>query len=58
MRGVMRIHKVSDLRIRLRNGRAGFAGRLKRAWRIARNVLRGYASGQPANESRPRKGCC
>jgi aminoglycoside/choline kinase family phosphotransferase len=56
--GIMRIHKVSGFRIRLRDGRAGFAGRLKRAWRIVRDVLRGYTNGQPANESRPRKGCC
>jgi hypothetical protein len=52
---IMKIHKVSGLRIRLR---AGFAGRLKHAWRIVRDVLRGYTSGQPDNESRPRKGCC
>jgi hypothetical protein len=54
----MKIHKVSDFRIRLRDGRAGFAERLKHAWRIVRGVLRGYTSGQPANEERPRKGCC
>jgi hypothetical protein len=30
----------------------------KKAWRIVRDVLRGYLSGQPSNESRPRKGCC
>jgi hypothetical protein len=55
---VMKIHKVSGLRTRLRGGTAGFAGRLKHAWRIVRDVLRGYTSGQPSNESRPRKGCC
>jgi hypothetical protein len=55
---IMKAHKVSGFRIGLRDGRAGFAGRLKHAWRIVRDVLRGYTSGQPANESRPRKGCC
>jgi hypothetical protein len=29
-----------------------------RTWSILRQVLRGYCSGQPADESRPRKGCC
>jgi hypothetical protein len=31
---------------------------LRRVWQIARAVLRGYLTGQPINESRPRKGCC
>jgi hypothetical protein len=55
---IMRIDKVANFRIRLRDGTAGFAGGFKRAWRIVRDVWRGYTSGQPANESRPRKGCC
>jgi hypothetical protein len=55
---IMRIDKVANFRIRLRDGTAGFAGNFKRAWRIVRDVWRGYTSGQPANESRPRKGCC
>ena len=31
---------------------------IRRAWQIARAVLRGYLTGQPINEERPRKGCC
>ncbi len=31
---------------------------LRQVWQIARAVLRGYLTGQPINESRPRKGCC
>jgi len=31
---------------------------LRRVWQIARDVLRGYLSGQPIDEERPRKGCC
>jgi hypothetical protein len=31
---------------------------LLRAWQILRDVLRGYFSGQPPGDSRPRKGCC
>ena len=32
--------------------------RLLRGWRILCDVLRGYFSGQPPGDSRPRKGCC
>ena len=32
--------------------------RLRRAGWIARAVLRGYLTGQPIEEARPRKGCC
>jgi hypothetical protein len=36
--------------------------RLSRAlasvWQILRAVLRGYTTGQPIDEERPRKGCC
>lgn len=31
---------------------------LRRIWQIACDVLRGYLSGQPIDEERPRKGCC
>jgi len=31
---------------------------LQHAWQIARDVLRGYLSGQPIDEELPRKGCC
>jgi len=31
---------------------------LRRIWQIARDVLRGYLTGQPIDEERPRKGCC
>lgn len=31
---------------------------LRHIWQIARDVLRGYLSGQPIDEERPRKGCC
>ncbi|MBP6820336.1 MAG: hypothetical protein KA368_02270 [Acidobacteria bacterium] len=31
---------------------------LRRIWQIARAVLRGYLTGQPINDERPRKGCC
>ena len=31
---------------------------LKRIWHIVRDVLRGYTTGQPPDEERPRKSCC
>lgn len=31
---------------------------LRRILKIARDVLRGYVTGQPIDEERPRKGCC
>lgn len=31
---------------------------LRRLFRIAGLVLRGYLSGQPIDDERPRKGCC
>jgi hypothetical protein len=52
------MQNISEIRTRLRCEAAGLAVRLKKAWRIVRDVLRGYSSGQPADESRPRKGCC
>jgi len=27
-------------------------------WHIVRDVLRGYTTGQPPDEERPRKSCC
>jgi len=32
--------------------------RLMLIWSILRDVLRGYLSGQPVDDPRPRKGCC
>ncbi|HQR31642.1 MAG TPA: hypothetical protein PLK30_02820 [Blastocatellia bacterium] len=37
---------------------SGLQHALQRIWQIARDVLRGYLSGQPIDEERPRKGCC
>jgi len=37
---------------------SGLRYTLQRFWQIARAVLRGYLSGQPIDEERPRKGCC
>jgi hypothetical protein len=31
---------------------------LKHVWHIVRDVLRGYTTGQPPDEERPRKSCC
>ena len=38
--------------------RAGLINRLKAFRRILQLVLRGYLTGQPVGEERPRKGCC
>lgn len=40
-----------------RNG-SGLVIVLRRLFRIAGLVLRGYLSGQPIDDERPRKGCC
>lgn len=40
------------------NENAGFVAWLRRCWWILRQVLRGYLSGQPLDDERPRKGCC
>lgn len=30
----------------------------RHAWHVLREVLRGYLTGQPPDDERPRKGCC
>jgi hypothetical protein len=42
---------------RERGGWINLAG-LARLFRILRLVVRGYLTGQPIDEERPRKGCC
>ncbi len=36
----------------------GLIARLKVILHILREVLRGFAAGQPPDDARPRKGCC
>lgn len=53
------IHVAAESQVEAPKGLAERAKlELRRAWQIARDVLRGYLMGQPPDESRPRKGCC
>lgn len=43
---------------RIEASQSGLRQALHRIWQIVRDVLRGYLSGQPVDDERPRKGCC